>query len=489
MTDVEIQMTKEARNPKPEAALCRIVPRLPLNVSTTAPSARSSAFRLPPSPHGVTLIEVLISMFVLLIGLLGVGTICQLGRLTLTETAKYDRAAACGRAGLREMRIRRMLDVANWYDYRATTPLLQIAPASSWAYGSGTGTAGPPSFDPMDSYCIDPLLISALVGNSSIDRFPSVVNSAPSARSMKRVTLGTVTNGAFSLPMPPNTTVVAPVASRIFFWRDDLAFDTTYVPKLRPQRIYRNAGGVAQAGFESVPAPPYLLAPRNTSVYAETDVSQQAVGGIGGYSWMVTVTPAYQEMALISPASSNPPLSWSDRHLYNVSVVVFYKRDLSLPVQQTAALGADQSESSERIVTVTFRNPTGYSGGDVTLTAPNAASAPGDFFNIKRDDWLLLCGQSNAYHSADYSAANTKAVNLFRWYRIVAIDDSTLSITNSPRTRNVTLAGPDWPILPSGTYIGNMNNTTYTGVLVNNVVGVYSEVMTLESNRLWAPAP
>ena len=204
---------------------------------------------------------------------------------------------------------------------------------------------------------------------------------------------------------------------------------------------------------------------------------------------MVTVTPAYQEMALISPASSNPPLSWSDRHLYNVSVVVFYKRDLSLPVQQTAALGADQSESSERIVTVTFRNPTGYSGGDVTLTAPNAASAPGDFFNIKRDDWLLLCGQSNAYHSADYSAANTKAVNLFRWYRIVAIDDSTLSITNSPRTRNVTLAGPDWPILPSGTYIGNMNNTTYTGVLVNNVVGVYSEVMTLESNRLWAPAP
>jgi hypothetical protein len=436
----------------------------------------------------LTLIEVLISMFVLLIGLLGVGTICQLGRLTLTETAKYDRAAACGRAGLREVRIRRMLDATNWYDYNGTNwvPL--------WTGNYNAALAVSPSLDPMDSYCIDPVLMlqvysistaSTLNNNlSTIDRFPSFLATTgqanpPPVRTMKRVTLGITTISGNTMPMP------AAAASRIFTWRDDLAFDTTYVPKLRPQRIYRNINGTAQAGFESSVVAPFLPGPRTTPVYGETDLSAQGGNGMGGYSWMVTVTPAFQEMALLSGANAGPPLSWSDRHLYSVSVVVFYKRDLSVPVKQNLNFSADQSESSERSVAVTFRNPTGYGGGDVILTAPSNTAATGDFFNIKRDDWLLLCGQANVYHSADPKTANTtisQPVNLFRWYRIVAIDDSTLSTVNSPRTRNVTLAGPDWPI-------GYMNSTVYTGVLMNNIVGVYSDVVTLENNRLWAPAP
>ena len=47
--------------------------------------------------------EVLISIFVLSIGLLGVAALIPLGQMALWETAKADRCGACGRAALREI--------------------------------------------------------------------------------------------------------------------------------------------------------------------------------------------------------------------------------------------------------------------------------------------------------------------------------------------------------------------------------------------------
>lgn len=55
--------------------------------------------------------EVLISTFVLSIGLLGLAALIPAGRFALVQTLKSDRAGACGRAGLRDVKVRRMLDV------------------------------------------------------------------------------------------------------------------------------------------------------------------------------------------------------------------------------------------------------------------------------------------------------------------------------------------------------------------------------------------
>ncbi|MEN6458555.1 MAG: prepilin-type N-terminal cleavage/methylation domain-containing protein [Thermoguttaceae bacterium] len=59
---------------------------------------------------GVSLLEVLIAMFVLSIGLLGVASLIPIGKLALVETNKSDRGGACGRAALREVKARRMLN-------------------------------------------------------------------------------------------------------------------------------------------------------------------------------------------------------------------------------------------------------------------------------------------------------------------------------------------------------------------------------------------
>ncbi len=60
--------------------------------------------------------EVLISIFVMTFGLLGLVSLIPVGKFTVVETARADRSGACGRAALREVRVRRMLDPNTWSD-------------------------------------------------------------------------------------------------------------------------------------------------------------------------------------------------------------------------------------------------------------------------------------------------------------------------------------------------------------------------------------
>jgi hypothetical protein len=67
-----------------------------------------------PFRRGITLLEVLISTFVLAIGLLGLAALLPVGRLAIMETLKADHSGDCGRAGLRDVKVRRMLDPDFW---------------------------------------------------------------------------------------------------------------------------------------------------------------------------------------------------------------------------------------------------------------------------------------------------------------------------------------------------------------------------------------
>ena len=59
--------------------------------------------------RGVSLMEVLIGTFVLSVGLLGLAALIPVGRFAIVETAKSDRAGACGRAALRDMQVCQMI--------------------------------------------------------------------------------------------------------------------------------------------------------------------------------------------------------------------------------------------------------------------------------------------------------------------------------------------------------------------------------------------
>jgi len=70
--------------------------------------------RTPKGRRGVSLMEVLISTFVLSVGLLGLAALLPLGRFAVVETNKADYSGACGRAAMREVQIRRMLFSGHW---------------------------------------------------------------------------------------------------------------------------------------------------------------------------------------------------------------------------------------------------------------------------------------------------------------------------------------------------------------------------------------
>jgi hypothetical protein len=88
----------------------------------------------------MTLMEVLISAFVLSVGLLGLASLLPVGRYNVTEALKADRAGVCGRSALHEIKVRRMLD---------------FSPYAGWSTIPGPG-----------SFAIDPLGMLNSAGNT-----------------------------------------------------------------------------------------------------------------------------------------------------------------------------------------------------------------------------------------------------------------------------------------------------------------------------------
>jgi len=349
-------------------------------MSFTVPS--SSGVRCGPVPgrRGVTLMEVLISVFVLAVGLLGVAAMIPLGGLTILETNKADRAGACGRASMRDVRIRGMLDPQNWVTYNG---------GAVWACAMGNYTSTDPNSGPYSPVCIDPLyLASPQVDFSQSDAriFPYGGNTT---LSLPRLTLGDTahvddTAAAMTFGM----------AERIFRWAEDLTY---YQPDDNDRPLME-------------------FFARNGTVVTASNLTTIAIPATdGNYSWMFT----------LSPAPSERGNGFSGKMLYTVSVVVFYKRSLSRPV-----VGIP----SERLVKAQCLSG-GYGGGDFVLTTTQPDS---DYLKVKRGDWLMLVGKQTILNGT-----STTTIQVAKWYRIVATSDNPV-YDSGAWGRHVVLAGPDW---------------------------------------------
>jgi prepilin-type N-terminal cleavage/methylation domain-containing protein len=219
--------------------------------------------------RGVSLLEVLISIFVLSIGLLSLSiALIPCGRFAVVEAAKADRSGACGRAAMREVKIRRMLNPNSWSD---------------------VGRVNNPR-----PFVIDPLYFTS--PNS-----PAV----PRLGTVDRITL---------LSRATGNAMIWAEAEAIFTWRDELSFDNSpdTDPQLRrvaadrrPRRLVRDSIGVV-GPFPELPGEPPLTPPL------------EPLSG-ANYSWFLTVTPVRAEAAL-------PP---ERKLLYSVSAAVCNKRDFT----------------------------------------------------------------------------------------------------------------------------------------------------------------
>lgn len=439
--------------------------------------------------RGVTLLEVLISIGVLAIGLLGVAHLIPLGTFSVNETAKADRSAAMGRAAMHEVRVRDMLEVRNdngdsrWCFAKTGGQVLDtVYPLSlgvSWPHNH-------PEFLLGQAFAIDPMYATkaaVLQGpplptaqQVEFDYFPFAPPSiTPTDSRLVRLRLdifahntlrmknGVAFNYGILLPGDPKranrSARQLAVFDRIFTWQDDLIFDLDEDdPDRRPrQSCLWDNGAIAPYETPTGSGPKPLR-------------SQSA----NHYSWMLTAEPDPNELplAFLHSSATNRPecldaLSKHRQKTYTVSIVTFYKRDVTCD--------AAAEPPCERLVRIDFTS-TGIGGGDAMLMVPSAKTfeQAEEYLKVKDNQWILVTGfVTEPRLDAILGAVGTGQRRIAKWYRVIRVDDEIESHPNpGPQThwiRRVTLAGPDWD--------GAVSQTSAT--LIGGAIGVYTTTVTL----------
>jgi hypothetical protein len=271
---------------------------------------RRSSFILHPSSfprRGISLIEILISLFIILFGLLGVAALLPVGRYDIMVAAKADRGAACARAAMRDIVVRGMVNPLDSQGYQNWNRNDLPSPPTL-----ATLTSAPVAIDPIG------------VGQGLPLGFPA---STLNGIQMYRINLGTgLYQGNQPVPMPLAD------ALRVFRWRDDLQFDVPAEKTERPQQFFRLQDGTQSSGFAQATA-------LNPIATADPE---------GAYSWLATVSP--------SP----------DPTQCTVSVVVFWNRSLTLDRELACAVEGFALGSGDVVLYVPVSGvPPGYDSAGV----------------------------------------------------------------------------------------------------------------------------
>lgn len=399
-----------------------------------APGAANSseaAVRGSGATGGFTLLEVLIAMFIIMFGLLGIAALLPIASQDMSRAARADRAAAAGRSALAEVRVRQLCDPMGWLAVQSTAPLsfgpvVQMLP-------------GLLALDARESYALDPLYLAYHADKQGAGQFPYNPDNPPAALAweppvneppvnerwtMQRITLDRA---------GPTLAAQQLLFDRIFTWQDDAVFGRPADPARRAAPVFNiTPAGFAQAGKEE-----YL--------------SYE-----GRFTWMATVCPAAAQEAIIN---NTPVLPMNRKQAYLVSVVVFDRRSFDPPGPSSDP----NVPPAERWADVVDFPGGGLGGGDVVLEANDPA-----WLALREGEWLMLAGLERV---PSPPAPQPYYRRVYRWYRILALGD--IESNPPPPQRQVTLAGPDW--IAAWTVNGRAK-----AALFNGVVGVYTETIEVE---------
>lgn len=413
---------------------------------------------------GISLLEVLISIFVLVVGILGLAALIPIGRFEVQEAGKLDRAATSGKQAYREMRLRGLLDARNewlWFDESAKTFKSVLDPNTMQFRLDFTtkGYAPPFAIDPL--MFADPRNYDAVWGAPPPDTpsphtFPyNIVNDAtivglsnfPQIPRLSLNQLMPISGGApdYDGWTEDQQKLSAALCNRVFQSRDDLSF---FLPDDRDNRP------VQQFSIDAVGT-------NSNDFILQTPAKRLAPMTLGEYSWMVTVSPTVGELYDWTTMTYVP----ERMRTFVVSVVVFHKRPISLlPNDPTA-----NDPPAERTVAVEFTG-SGVGGGSVHLES----DAPNYLRDLRPNQWILVTGRINVP-----SLPLNQMPAVAKWYRIVTVDDGS-----RPDHRDVTLDGPDWNpghFAVLGSDVGDEGEDIHAAASIfDGVVAVYDKTMQLD---------
>ena len=309
--------------------------------------------------RGISLLEVLISMFVLAIGIMGVAALIPAGRFEILQGAKADHAGMVGRAAFRELKVRGFLNPT------ALNPTTFLPFA--WTDSGGTVTY---QFDPTNLNPFNPPLFSP----------PGPPRSGIPDLAVAIDPLGLI---ATFVEFPKGAKGTLPLA----------------LNRVYPNDLFRANHALADPIFRNGDD---LVFTASTIKNAPSVQQMMGAGAKrasqGDYSWLATLVS--------EPNRPIPPLTPSNGLTGKVvvSVAVFYKRDFSIV--------AGKAPGETIVPSVTFLG-SGLGGGEVQLNF-----LPATIKAMKPGQWLMLAGQ----RPEPASSIPIKYYRYYRWYRVVAAD-------------------------------------------------------------------
>lgn len=428
---------------------------------------------------GVTLVEVIFAMGVVLVGVLGVLSVIPLAGNRATDAVNLNTAAMLSDS------VAKQVVASNLFVDEPTDSIAagQLQPISALPLKvPSTSIPSTANFNPYTRpFCIDPLVAANTPTDGSTD--------------------DSYVAGYFP-----------------FFERNhDVLLDATDVDSTptsvsgfdgQPRML--RVGPSDLASLVAVQAQQELSRliaenPDDIDAYIPKDRSQPAIltgltgttGGIsfgtkvptGQFSWVITVDP------------------FEDTNYASMSVVVMKNRERITEFPTAPASSTRNSAAAERVALVTDAiGFSGGSGGAVTLMSSGDTSSL-----IKSGDWLMLSTNADASNSGVHSV-----YHVHRWYRVVAVTEEPVLVTPTSNSvvdglevpacvnpasrpastvwrRRVVLDGPDWsfqlpefvtpPATPDPRRIpaptaASTNSYTYA-TLVEGVVAVSERMISL----------
>lgn len=468
---------------------------------------------------GLTLAEVLVSMGIMTIGLLGVASLFPVGGHYMQQGEIADTANAIAQAALDDAIIRGHLNPENWVvldidNLKFTDPSTPNRPGTTPAQVNVSRftdalegamhfrTLSTPTANAMRSlgglyldgfygaaFIIDPLgMASGLaVDDTSAAphenreqtiprrRFPAFITASGNTYEANQLNLpswrpwdlSTAQSTFRSWPIRRITTSIA-----IQDWNNS-SF-RTMLPAARKLFTANDDLALTLPNDSDSPARQRLETWQNSSNGNAIQPASRQAGG--NYSWIISVSPGSSEAR---DALAMQP----DAYQYDVSVVVFHKRVLGE--------GFEGALEAERLVNAKVVT-TGTSGGELLLekrpseNSDPYASFPSPFEELRSGEYVMVTGPHPL-------SSNRRPMLFSQWYRVQSIEDSgSTNLQGASQTLDregrvlVSLRGPDWPWqetsdLNDNTLLSNDLRVT----IVPGAVAVHTKSMRLESGVSW----
>jgi Tfp pilus assembly protein PilV len=484
-----------------------------------------SSFRLPPSAFrlGLSLTEVLISMGILTLGLLGVASVFPVGSFYMQKAEISDKASAIAQSVMSDIMARGMLNPQSWYvmvpnptsttanapnfffsgidgKYAPTPPVTQPDPAAN---SKTTSTFTRPFAEALSEglkRSTDPIVLAKQFGNAFVIDPMFIAAVADTTNNGNA-------SGDVAYPFPASAYATYPWPSSYYYgtasWTPWRAANGNSGEETWPIRrvTFEQPNGwsldktMAESYFRGNDDLTFDFPPRDDRPAIQSwDISGSlplARKWAGDYSWIVTVVPTTN--AARDGMARNP-----EGFTYDVSVVVFHKRPLPSGPPATRADTMDV-ESNERTVGAKIIS-TSMNGGEILLTdmldvkdlSVNPPKSISPFNQLRAGQWIMLCGPHP-------NSSTTEPRFMLNWYQVVSIEgrDAPLNPqgttspappSTDPDRRLVTVRGPQWPWQPrlgyqsaqQGSDVARLSDDLCVGIF-RGAVAVHTKSIRLEN--------